>query len=425
MIGRDRARRRANVAEPAASRRRRVAAMPFIFVVVFIDVLGIGIALPVLPLLVGEFTASRELQSYWYGALVVVYGVMQFFCAPLLGALSDRFGRRPLLLWSLLGLGAHFLLLALAPSLAWMFVARVLGGTAGASFTVANAYASDVSSAERRAAAFGLIGAAFGLGFIFGPMIGGLLGAADLRLPFYAAAGLSLINAIYGYLVVPESLPSERRTSFSLKRANPVSALFALVRHHEVGNLVAVFALMVLAQLILQVTWVLYTNFRFGWGPRDNGFALFLVGLVATVVQGALLSRLLQRFGEVRLALAGLAVGMIAYLCYGLAQHDWMMYAIIVGNFLSFAAGPALQAVISNAMGPSEQGITMGALNSINSIMFVVAPAIGTPLLAAVSHLPPSDWKVGTTFYLSAILQVIALVLARRHFAVRRVERTA
>jgi MFS transporter, DHA1 family, tetracycline resistance protein len=403
----------------------RQAAMPFIFVVVFIDVLGIGIALPVLPLLVGEFTANRELQSYWYGALVIVYGVMQFFCAPLLGALSDRFGRRPLLLWSLLGLGVHFLLLALAPSLAWMFVARVLGGTAGASFAVANAYASDVTSAERRAAAFGLIGAAFGLGFIFGPMIGGLLGAADLRLPFYAAAGLSLLNAAYGYFVVPESLPRERRTAFSLSRANPLSALLKLLRHREIGSLVVVFGLVVLAQLILQVTWVLYTNFRFGWGPRDNGFALFCVGLVATVVQGALLGRLLQRFGGVRIALTGLAVGMFAYLFYGLAQQGWMMYAIIVGNFLSFAAGPALQAVVSNAVGPGEQGVTMGALNSINSIMFVVAPAIGTPLLASVSHLPPSDWRVGTTFYLSAILQAIALVLARRHFAVRPVARTA
>ncbi len=412
------------MAEPGARRIRR-AAMPFIFVVVFIDVLGIGIALPVLPLLVGEFTASRELQSYWYGALVVVYGVMQFFCAPLLGALSDRFGRRPLLLWSLLGLGAHFLLLGLAPSLAWMFVARVLGGTAGASFTVANAYASDVTSADRRAAAFGLVGAAFGLGFIFGPMIGGLLGGVDLRLPFYAAAGLSLLNAAYGYFVVPESLPQERRTTFSFARANPLSALLKLLRHQEVGALVLVFALVVLAQLILQVTWVLYTNFKFGWGPRDNGFALFCVGMVATVVQGALLSRLLRRFGEIRIGLAALTVGMFAYLFYGLAQHGWMMYAIIVGNFLSFAGGPALQALVSNAMGPGEQGVTMGALNSINSIMFVAAPAIGTPLLAAVSHLPPADWRVGATFYLSAILQAIALVLARRHFAVRRIARTA
>jgi MFS transporter, DHA1 family, tetracycline resistance protein len=397
--------------------------MPFIFVVVFIDVLGIGIALPVLPLLVGEFTASKELQSYWYGALVVVYGVMQFFCAPLLGALSDRFGRRPLLLWSLLGLGAHFLLLALAPSLGWMFVARVLGGTAGASFSVANAYASDVTSSDRRAAAFGLVGAAFGLGFIFGPMIGGLLGAADLRLPFYAAAGLSLLNAAYGFFVVPESLPRERRAAFSIGRANPLAALSKLLRHREIGSLVIVFALVVLAQLILQVTWVLYTNFRFGWGPRDNGFALFCVGLVATVVQGALLGRLLRRFGEVRLGMAGLAVGMVAYLLYGLAQQGWMMYAIIVGNFLSFAAGPALQAVVSNAVGPAEQGVTMGALNSINSIMFVLAPAIGTPLLAQVSHLPPSDWRVGTTFFLSAILQAIALVIARRHFAYQRVAR--
>jgi DHA1 family tetracycline resistance protein-like MFS transporter len=397
--------------------------MPFIFVVVFIDVLGIGIALPVLPMLVGEFTASRELQSYWYGALVVVYGVMQFFCAPLLGALSDRFGRRPVLLWSLLGLGAHFLLLALSPSLALMLVARVVGGMAGASFTVANAYASDVTPPERRATSFGLVGAAFGLGFIFGPMIGGLLGGLDLRLPFFAAAGLSLLNAAYGYFVVPESLPRERRTAFSLVRANPFTALVALARHREIGSLVVVFALVVLAQLMLQTTWVLYTHFRFDWGPRENGFALFCVGLVATVVQGALLGKLLRRFGEVRVALTGLAVGTVAYILYGLAQHGWMMYAIIVGNFISFAAGPALQGIVSNAVGPGEQGVTMGALNSINSIMFVIAPSIGTPLLAQVSHLPPTDWRVGATFFVSAALQAIALLLARRHFGLRGVAR--
>jgi len=406
--------------EQAGNIERRRAGLPFIFVVVFIDVLGIGIALPVLPMLVGEFTASRELQSYWYGALVITYGVMQFFCAPLLGALSDRFGRRPLLLWSLLGLGAHFLLLALSPSLLLMFVARIVGGTAGASFAVANAYASDVTPPEQRAKGFGLIGAAFGLGFIFGPMIGGLLGTVDLRLPFYAAAGLSLLNAAYGFFVVPESLPRERRSPFALSRANPFAALLTLGRHPEIGRLIVVFALVVLAQLMLQVTWVLYTHFRFDWGPRDNGFALFLVGLVATVVQGAFLGRLLARFGEVRLALTGLAVGTIAYLLYGLAQQGWMMYAIIVGNFLSFAAGPALQGIVSNAVDPREQGVTMGALNSINSIMFVVAPSIGTPLLALVSHLPPSDWRVGAPFYVSAVLQAIGLFLARRHFALMR-----
>jgi len=182
---------------------------------------------------------------------------------------------------------------------------------------------------------------------------------------------------------------------------------------------VVVFALVVLAQLMLQVTWVLFTHFRFDWGPLENGFALFIVGLVATVVQGALLGRLLARFGDVRLALAGLAVGTVAYVLYGLAHQGWMMYAIIVGNFLSFAAGPALQGIVSNAVDPREQGVTMGALNSINSIMFVLAPAIGTPLLAAVSHLPPSDLRVGATFFLSAILQAIGFLLARRHFSIR------
>ena len=391
--------------------------MPFILVVVFIDVLGIGIALPVLPMLVGEYTASRELQTYWYGALVVVYGLMQFFCAPLLGALSDRFGRRPLLLWSLLGLGLHFLLLALAPSLALMFVARVVGGAAGASFSVANAYASDVSTTDQRAKSFGLVGAAFGLGFIFGPVIGGMLGSVNLHLPFYAAAGLSLLNAAYGFFILPESLPSDRRSRFSLARANPFSALLTLARHREIGNLVIVFALVVLAQLMLQTTWVLFTHFRFGWGTRENGFALFCVGLVAAVVQGGLLGTLLRRFGNVRLALAGLATGTVAYVLYGLAQQGWMMYAIILANFLSFAAGPALQAVVSNAVDPREQGVTMGALNSINSIMFVVAPLIGTPLLAGVSQLPPEDWRVGITFFVSALLQGVAFWLARRHFA--------
>jgi MFS transporter, DHA1 family, tetracycline resistance protein len=400
----------------ASTVQGRRAGMPFILVVVFIDVLGIGIALPVLPMLVGEYTASRELQAYWYGALVVVYGVMQFFCAPLLGALSDRFGRRPLLLWSLLGLGLHFLLLALAPSLLLMFVARVVGGAAGASFSVANAYASDVSTTEQRAKSFGLIGAAFGLGFIFGPVIGGLLGSVNLHLPFYVAASLSLVNAAYGFFILPESLPPDRRSTFSLARANPFAALLTLARHREIGNLVIVFALVVLAQLMLQTTWVLFTHFRFGWGTRENGFALFCVGLVAAVVQGGLLGTLLRRFGNVRLALAGLATGTVAYVLYGLAQQGWMMYAIILANFLSFAVGPALQAVVSNAVDPREQGVTMGALNSINSIMFVVAPLIGTPLLAEVSHLPSEDWRVGVTFFVSALLQGAAFWLARRHF---------
>jgi DHA1 family tetracycline resistance protein-like MFS transporter len=397
-------------------RKRARPALPFIFVTVFVDVLGIGIALPVLPALVGELAGNRELQSYWYGALVITYGLMQFVCAPILGALSDRFGRRPLLLWSLLGLGTHFFLLAIAPTLPLMLAARVLGGAAGASFAVANAYAADVTPPELRAKGFGILGAAFGLGFIFGPMAGGLLGEVNLRLPFYVAAGLSLLNATYGFLAVPESLPPERRSPFSFARANPLAALPRLMRRPNVGGLVVVVALAVLAQLMLQVSWVLYTTFRFGWGPRDNGWALFTVGVVAVIVQGGLMTPLLRRFGEARLAIAGLATGTLAYFCYGIATAGWVMYAIIVANFLSFAAGPALQALISKAVGAKEQGVSMAAVTSINSIMFVVAPLVSTPLLATVSHLPSHDWRIGATFYVSAALQAIALFVLWQHF---------
>jgi MFS transporter, DHA1 family, tetracycline resistance protein len=404
---------------------QRKAGMRFILVVVLIDVIGIGIALPVMPMLVGEFSTSRELQAYWYGALAVTYGLVQFFCAPILGALSDRFGRRPLLLWSLVGLGLHFLLLALAPSLRVMLLARVIGGASGASFAVANAYASDITPAASRAKSFGMIGGAFGLGFIVGPMLGGLLGGINLHLPFYVAAGLAALNATYGFLVVPESLAPEKRSAFSLAKANPFSALLALSRHREVGGIVIVFALIVLAQLMLQTTWVLYTNFKFDWGPRENGIALFCVGVVATVVQGGLLGMLLRRYGDVRLTLIAIAVGVIAYVLYGLAQAGWMMYAIILCNFIAYAAGPALQGIVSNAVDAREQGVALGALNSVNSVMFVIAPLIGAPLLAEVSHFPASDWRVGATFYLSAALQLCALLLARRHFAPRGVARTA
>jgi MFS transporter, DHA1 family, tetracycline resistance protein len=270
-----------------------------------------------------------------------------------------------------------------------------------------------------------MIGGAFGVGFIVGPMLGGILGGINLHLPFYVAAGLAALNAIYGYFVVPESLPANRRTPFSLAKANPFSALLALSRHRDVGGLVVVFALIVLAQLMLQTTWVLYTHFKFGWGPRENGIALFCVGVVATVVQGGLLGMLLRRYGEVRLSLSAISVGVVAYVLYGLAQQAWMMYAIILCNFIAYAAGPALQGIVSNAVDSREQGVALGALNSINSIMFVIAPSIGAPLLAKVSQLPPSDWRIGVTFFVSAALQLCALLLARRHFAPRGMTRTA
>jgi len=396
--------------------RERQASQAFILITVFLDVLGIGLIIPVLPTLVGQFTSGPDEQAHWYGILAATYGVMQFFCTPMLGALSDRFGRRPVLLLSILGLGISLLVQAMATTLTTMLLIRIVSGGTASSFSVANAYMADVTPPEQRGKGFGMLGAAFGMGFIFGPMLGGLLGGHDVRLPFFVAAGMALLNWLYGYFVLPESLPPERRTAFSFKRANPFSALLNLSRLHGVGGLLGVFALTMFAQFILQTTWVLYTQFRFGWGPAQNGLALFCVGLIGAVVQGGFQGRLLNHFGERKLALLGLASAAIAFACYGLATAGWVMYVVMFGNFLAYATAPAMQAIVSKAVGPSEQGLTQGTLNAINSLAIIFAPLFGTTLLARVSHLPAQDWRMGATFYVCALLQGGALLLAWLHF---------
>jgi DHA1 family tetracycline resistance protein-like MFS transporter len=395
---------------------RRQPAIAFILVTVLIDVMGIGLLLPVIPSLVGEFTTSRDAQTYWYGALMVTFGLSQFLCSPLLGALSDRYGRRPVLLTSIAGLGTMFFLSAIVTSLPALLATRVLGGALAANFSVANAYVADITGPERRAKSFGKIGAAFGIGFIVGPAIGGSLGSIDIRLPFYAAAALALINAAYGLLVLPESLPRERRKAVEWRKANPFSSLAGLAKLKSVGALVVVIGLVTLAQFILHGTWVLYTGFRFGWGPRENGLSLFVVGLASAVMQGLLLGWLLKRLGERRLVIAGMVSGLIAFTLYGLATQGWMMYAIIGANLLGFAVAPSLNALVSKAAGPREQGLAMGSLSSLGSLMAVIAPMMGAPLLAEVSHLPAGDWRIGAPFFLSAALQLGALLLAALHF---------
>jgi len=395
-------------------------AITFILVTVLIDVMGIGLLLPVIPSLVGEFTTSRDAQTYWYGALMVTFGLAQFLCAPLLGALSDRYGRRPILLASIAGLGTMFYLSAVVETLAALVATRILGGALAANFSVANAYVADITPPEGRAKGFGMIGAAFGIGFIIGPAAGGLLGAIDIRLPFYAAAALSLLNWLYGLLVLPESLPQDRRKPVDFRKANPFSALAGLARLKNVGVLVAVIGLFTLAQFVLHGTWVLFTTFRFDWGPFENGMSLFVVGLTAAIVQGGLLGLLLKRMGERTVVLAGLTSGMFAYLAYALAPQGWMMYAIIFANLLAFAVGPAMNAIVSKAADPREQGVAMGSLSSLGSLTAVVAPLLGAPLLAEVSHLPAGDWRIGAPFFLSAALQASALALAAWHFARQR-----
>lgn len=395
---------------------RRQPAIPFILVTVLIDVMGIGLLLPVIPGLVGEFTTSRDAQTYWFGAMMVTFGLAQFLCAPLLGALSDRYGRRPVLLTSITGLGLMFFLSAIVTSLPALLATRVLGGALAANFSVANAYVADITPPERRAKSFGLIGAAFGIGFIVGPAVGGTLGAIDIRYPFFLAAGLSLVNAAYGLFVLPESLPPDRRKPVAWRKANPFSSLAGLARLKSVGALVAVLGLVSLAQFVLHGVWVLYTGFRFDWGPRETGMSLFVVGLASVVMQGLLLGRMQSRFGERRLVLAGIASGAIAFTLYGLATRGWMMYAIIACNLLAFGVGPALNALVSRAADPREQGHAMGSLSSLASLMAVIAPLIGAPLLAEVSHLPAGDWRIGAPFFVSALLQVVALGIAVRHF---------
>lgn len=388
----------------------------FVLVCVFIDMLGIGLIVPVLPLLVGEFVSGRDEQALWFGLMTTVFGLMQFIFMPMLGALSDRVGRRPVLMVSMAGMGINFLATAWAPTMAWLFIGRVIGGMSSASMSVASAYASDISTSENRAKSFGKVGAAFGLGFICGPMLGGLLGSVNLHLPFYVAAALSGANLLYGYLAVPESLPLEGRGEFKLARINPFSALGRLLKRTEIRGLIVVYALMTFAQMMLQSTWVLYTTFRFDWPPRENGIALFCVGVSAAVVQAGLLGILMHRFGERRLSLLGLASGAITYLLYGLATQGWMMYVFILCNLLAFAAGPALQSIISKSSAASEQGELMGSLQSISSIGIIVMPLVGTSILGAASHLPAHDWRIGATFFLCAAMQTVAIAVARRYF---------
>jgi DHA1 family tetracycline resistance protein-like MFS transporter len=277
---------------------------------------------------------------------------------------------------------------------------------------VANAYVADITPPQDRAKRFGLLGAAFGIGFILGPATGGLLGEIDIRLPFWVAGCLALLNLAYGYFVLPESLPPERRRSFDWRRANPVSALSGLAQLKSVGPLVWVIALSSLAQFIVHSSWVLFTSFKFGWGPRDNGLSLFAVGFMSALVQGFLLPRMLKRFPTQKLVVWALASSSLTYLGWALVPQGWMLVALIVLNVFGYAAQASIQSIVSNAVDATRQGATMGAVSSLNSLMAVLGPIIGPTLLIQVAGLPQGDWRIGTPFLLCAALQVLALLMA-------------
>ncbi len=407
------------MAVTAETPRGRRAAMPFILVTVLIDMMSIGLIIPVLPALVGTFTGSAADQAFWFGAVSFAFGIANFFGSPVLGALSDRYGRRPVLLLGFCGLAFSFFATALAPAL-WMLVAvRLVSGALQANAAVAQSYVADISTPQERARRFGLLGATFGVGFILGPVTGGLLGDIDLHLPFFVAGGLALLNTLYGVFVLPESLPPSRRRAFEWRRANPVHSLRELRALRGVGPLVTVMALGGLAQFTLHSSWVLYTGMKFGWGPRENGWSLFAVGLMSALVQGGLMRQLLKRHTPQKLVRMGLISSALSYLCWGLAPQGWMMYAIIGLNLLGFTVTAALQSMVSNAADSTSQGRTMGSVASLNSLMAVLAPLTGAGLLTLVSHRPQGDVWIGLPFYFCALLQAVAAVIAFRHFRQR------
>ena len=392
--------------------------MVFILLTVLIDMMAIGIIVPVLPLLVGTFTTSPTEQTFWYGAVALSFGLANFFASPVLGALSDQYGRRPVLLLGFSGLALSFIVTGLATALWMLIVVRLFSGAMQANAAIANAYVADITEPEDRARRFGLVGAMFGMGFMLGPALGGYLGSIDLHLPFFVAGGMAVLNWLYGFFVLPESLPLQRRKPFEWRRAHPFSALTGLGRLHGIGPLIVVIALAALAQFTLHNSFVLYTTFKFGWGPKDNGLALFTVGLMSVLVQRFLLKHLLRRFSVRQLAVGGLLASTSTYFAFGAITQGWMMFVvIIVGTLLGGGASAVIQGQVSNSADARSQGQTMGAVAALNSLMAVMAPVVSASLLGIVSHLPRGDWRMGLPFYFCAALQLTGTVFAARYFA--------
>ena len=431
----------------------RKAAIAFILVTLFIDILGIGIIVPVLPELVkqlvdvdpglvaetvqgdvaavggtvgsAEQLVTEPLDSKenfvragrYVGVIAATYALMQFLFAPIMGALSDRFGRRPVILVSLFGLGIDFLIQGFAPSIWWLFVGRVLAGIMGANFTTANAYIAGVSTDKTRARNFGFVGMMFGLGFTIGPALGGFLGGYSLRLPFFVAAGLALVNWLYGYFVLPESLPADKRSPFSLRNANPFGTLRRLRVYPMVAGLAAVFACKSLAQRGLENVWVLYTGYRYEWDASMNGWALGLVGIMAVIVQGGLVRPTVRRLGERSTVVIGTLVGAISFLGYALASQGWMIPGIIVLGAFSGVSGPAIQSLVTSRVDETEQGTIQGALTSLTSLTNVIAPVLFNTLLFSFFISDDAPFNLpGAPFFVGFVLLLVSVAIAIRVF---------
>ena len=394
-------------------RNSKQAAVGFIFITLLIDVIGFGLVIPVFPELISKMLSIPVNEASKYGGwLAFAYAIMQFICAPILGNLSDKYGRRPVLLFSLFGFGIDYLFMAFAPFYSWLFVGRMISGITGASFTTATAYIADVSTPENRAKNFGMIGAAFGLGFIIGPMLGGWLGQIGTRIPFYAAAALALLNWLYGYFILPESLPADRRRSFDWKRANPVGALFHLKKYPAISGLVFSFIFIYLAAHAVQSNWSYFTMYRFHWSKAMVGSSLALVGLLVAGVQAGLIRIINPKLGNERSTYVGLSLYSLGLLLFAFATQTWMMFAFLVPYCLGGIAGPALQAIMAGHVPPNEQGELQGALTSMMSVTTIVGPLMMTNLFSYFTHSNAPFYFPGAPFFLGAVLMAASAVMA-------------
>lgn len=392
----------------------RKAAIGFIFVTLLIDVTGLGLIIPVVPNLIEELlhTTDNSKASQYAGWLTFAYAITQFIFAPVLGNLSDKYGRRPVLLFSLLGFGIDYLFVSFAPSIAWLFVGRIIAGITGASFTTASAYIADISTNENRAQNFGMIGAAFGLGFILGPMIGGLLGELGTRIPFFVAAGLALLNCAYGYFVLPESLDKEHRRPFEWRRANPVGSLLQLRKYPAVSGLIISMILIYIAGHSVQSNWSFFNIEKFNWTPKMIGISLGIVGLLVGLVQGGLVRVVNPRIGNEKSIYVGLGLYALGLLLFAFASEGWMMFVFLVPYCLGGIAGPALQSIISGHVPPNEQGELQGALTSLMSATSIVGPPLMTNLFAYFTHKEAPVYFPGAAFFLAALLMIASTYYA-------------
>jgi DHA1 family tetracycline resistance protein-like MFS transporter len=388
-------------------------ALTFVFITLLIDVIGISIIIPVMPTLIEQLIhGDVSVAAKYNGWLMLTYALMQFVFSPVLGGLSDRYGRRPILLISLLGLGIDYVFLAMAPSIAWLFIGRAIAGIAGASFTTASAYIADVSTPEKRAQNFGLIGVAFGVGFILGPVIGGIASDWGPRAPFWLSAGLSMVNFLYGFFVFPESLAKENRRAFNWKRANAVGSLLQLRKYPVVSGMVISLTLVYIAAHAVQSTWSFFTIFKFGWSEKIVGYSLGLVGLLIAVVQGGLIRVAIPKLGKENAVLVGLALYAIGMFLFSFANQSWMMFAILIPYCLGGIAGPALQGIISGEVAANEQGELQGGLTALMSVTSIIGPLLMNNLFSYFSSKNAPVYFPGAPFLLGGLLMIASILFA-------------